>query len=196
VTNASNPEIAERIPSIEINELGLVGFNAATTRTGIGLAVNLPQFRRNNIYQIANNVSWIAGGHTFKVGIDFRYTDLVSLFLPTIRGRLVYENLNAFVNDTIQSAQINTPLPGGETLFYARWKDHFFSVQDEWRVTPRLTLNFGIRYESMGNALTRMEELNQRILGNSGNNPAFDFGRWPGGDHNNWEPRFLASISV
>ena len=35
---------AEEIPSIEITELGLVGFNAATDRTGIGLGVNLPQF--------------------------------------------------------------------------------------------------------------------------------------------------------
>lgn len=190
VTNASNPEIAERIPSIEVNELGLVGFNAASTRTGIGLAVNLPQFRRNNIYQIADNISWIRGGHTLKAGIDFRYTDLVSLFLPTIRGRLVYENLNALVNDTIQSAQINTPLPGGETLFYARWKDYFFFVQDEWRVSSRLTLNYGIRYESFGDALSRLQTLNQRILRNANGNAAFDFGRWPGGDHNNWAPRF------
>jgi outer membrane receptor protein involved in Fe transport len=190
VTNASDPAVAERIPSIEVNELGLVGFNAAQTRTGIGLAVNLPQFRRNNTYQISNNMSLIKGQHTFKAGIDFRYTDLVSLFLPTIRGRLVYENLNALVNDVIQSAQINTPLPGGETLFYARWNDYFFFVQDEWRVTPRLTLNYGLRYESMGNALSRLQKLNDRIVANQNNNQAFSFGQWPGGDHNNWAPRF------
>jgi outer membrane receptor protein involved in Fe transport len=190
VTNAENPEIAERIPSIEVNELGLVGFNAATSRTAIGLAVNLPQYRRNNIYQVANNLSWIKGGHTFKVGIDFRYTDLVSLFLPTIRGRLVYDTLDNFVNDIIQSAQINTPLPGGETLFYARWNDYFFFVQDEWRVNSRFTLNYGLRYESFGNALRRLEQLNDRVVANQNNNPAFAFGMWPGGDHNNWAPRF------
>jgi hypothetical protein len=46
-TSAADPR-SELIPSIEVPELGLTGFNAATSRTAIGLAVNLPQFRRNN----------------------------------------------------------------------------------------------------------------------------------------------------
>ncbi len=41
-TTAQDPS-SEEIPSIEIAELGLTGFNAATSRTAIGLAVNLPQ---------------------------------------------------------------------------------------------------------------------------------------------------------
>lgn len=190
VTNALNPEIAERIPAIQVNSLGLTGFNADTTRTGLGLAVNLPQFRRNNTYQLANNTSIIHGLHNFKFGLDFRYTDLVSLFLPQIRGSLTYVDLNALVNDTIQSGQINVPLPGGETLFYARWNDYFFFAQDEWRLNSRLTLNYGLRYESFGDALSRLQSLNQRIITNANNNPGYSFGQWPGGDHNNWAPRF------
>ncbi|HYO81958.1 MAG TPA: TonB-dependent receptor [Bryobacteraceae bacterium] len=196
VTNASNPELAERIPSIEVNTLGLVGFNAAPTRTAIGLAVNLPQFRRNNTYQVTNNMSLIRGSHTIKFGGDLRYTDYVSLFLPTIRGRLVYEDLNTLVNDVIQSAQVNTPLPGGETLFYGRWNDYFFFAQDEWRVNGRLTLSYGLRYESMGDALSRLQQLNNRILQSQNNNPAFAFGTWPGGDHNNWAPRIGLNFRV
>ncbi len=57
VTASDNPA-SELIPSIEITELGLSGFNAAANRTGIGLAVNLPQFRNNNTYQVQNNLSW------------------------------------------------------------------------------------------------------------------------------------------
>ena len=55
VTSASDP-VSEEIPSLEISELGLIGFNAAASRTAIGLAVNLPQFRTNNIYQIQDNL--------------------------------------------------------------------------------------------------------------------------------------------
>ncbi|MBC8164598.1 MAG: TonB-dependent receptor [Bryobacteraceae bacterium] len=190
VTNASNPEVAERIPAIQVTSLGLTGFNADATRTGLGLAVNLPQYRRNNTYQIQDNLSIIRGSHSVKAGFDFRYTDLVSLFLAQIRGSLTYDNLNTLVNDTIQSGQVNVPLPGGETLFYARWKDYFFFVQDEWRLSSRLTLNYGIRYEAFGNALSRLEELNGRIVRNAGNNPSYEFGKWPGADTNNWAPRF------
>src|SRR6185295_5041146 len=60
VTNSEDPS-SETIPSIEINELGLIGFNAATSRTAIGLAVNLPQYRYNNTYQIIDNLSWTRG---------------------------------------------------------------------------------------------------------------------------------------
>src|SRR5215510_794927 len=60
VTNAQSPD-AETIPSIEIVDLGLSGFNAAASRTALGLAVNLPQYRFNNTYQILDNLAWSKG---------------------------------------------------------------------------------------------------------------------------------------
>jgi hypothetical protein len=83
VTNAQNPE-SETIPSIEINELGLIGFNAAGSRTAIGLAVNLPQFRYNNTYQILDNLSY-TNGPTDEVRVRFPPDQVKSFFLPTIR---------------------------------------------------------------------------------------------------------------
>ena len=55
-TNAADPS-SEAIPSIEISELGLTGFNADVARTAIGLAVNLPQYRINDTYQIQDALS-------------------------------------------------------------------------------------------------------------------------------------------
>jgi hypothetical protein len=37
--------------------------------------------------------------------------------------------------------------------------------------------------------LSRLQQLNNRILTNQNNNPAFAFGQWPGADRNNWAPR-------
>jgi hypothetical protein len=51
VTSATDPN-SETIPSIEIPELGLTGFAASASRTAIGLAVNLPNSRWNNTYQL------------------------------------------------------------------------------------------------------------------------------------------------
>ena len=53
---------SEEIPSIEINQLGHDRqFNAAVSRTAIGLAVNLPQYRYNDTYQFQDNLTFLRG---------------------------------------------------------------------------------------------------------------------------------------
>ena len=115
ITSASDPS-SEAIPSIEIAELGLTGFNAATSRTAIGLAVNLPQFRKNNTFQFQDNFTYLRGNHSFKVGVDIRKVEVESFFFPTIRGRLAYSTLQRFVDDISESAEINRALPGGREI--------------------------------------------------------------------------------
>jgi hypothetical protein len=188
VTNAQDPS-SQEIPSIEINQLGLIGFNAATSRTAIGLAVNLPQFRFNNTYQIIDNLSWTKGSHATKFGIDFRRIQVKSFFFPTIRGRLVYSTLDSFVNDIAIASAINKPVPGGSEIQYYNWYDYFFYAQDEWKIRPNFSLTYGLRYETPGNSIGSLEPLNQKILAANGNNPVLRF-RNPGRDTNNFQPRF------
>ena len=71
--NISDPvdPVALEIPSIEISELGLTGFNAAQSRTALGIAVNIPQFRYNDTYQFQNTLTWVPGNHALKVGHRF-----------------------------------------------------------------------------------------------------------------------------
>ena len=187
-TNASDPR-SETIPSIEINSLGLTGFNAASTRTGIGLAVNLPQARVNNTYQLQYTAGYIRGNHTYKAGIDFRQQHIKSLFLPTLRGRLVYNNLQDTIDDLAATATINAPLKGGATFYYNRFNDYMFFVQDEWRITPNFTLNYGIRYESPGNPFLDLQNLNDRIVAANNNDARYAMDKAPPRDKNNWAPR-------
>ncbi len=188
VTNAQDPS-SETIPSIEINQLGLIGFNAAATRTAIGLAVNLPQFRFNNTYQILDNLSWTKGSHAMKFGFDFRRVQVKSFFFPTIRGRLAYATLDSFVNDVAIASAINKPVPGGSEIQYYNWYDYFFYAQDEWKVRPNFSLTYGLRYETPGNSIGSLQPFNDAILAANGNNPVFRF-RNPGRDTNNLQPRF------
>ncbi len=188
-TSASDPN-SETIPSIEINQLGLVGFNAAAARTAIGLAVNLPQFRFNNTYQIQETVSLTRGAHAMKFGIDFRRVDVQSFFFPTIRGRLAYSTLQDYIDDRAQVATINKPLPGGAAINNYRWYDYYFFVQDTWQIHPTLSLNYGIRYETPGNTLDSLIKLNQSILATNGNRNVFLLNPTPDRDLNNWQPRF------
>ena len=98
ITEADNP-VSMEIPSIEITELGMIGFNAASNRTAIGLAVNFPQFRYVDTYQVQNNVTMVRNNHLIKAGFDVRREYVKSFFFPTIRGLLRYPTLDAFVND-------------------------------------------------------------------------------------------------
>jgi len=189
VTSAQDPR-AETIPNIEISELGMTGFNAAASRTAFGLAVNLPQAQVLNNYQLADNFSWLRGRHAFKFGIDFRRQDQIQDFNPTIRGRLSYNTLQDFVDDIAQTASINTFLPGVPRWQAYRYYDYFFYVQDEWRVNNRLTLTYGIRYETPGNPAQWLASINKRVVAANNNDPRFLFTPVPPRDRNNWAPRF------
>ncbi|MGH9839666.1 MAG: TonB-dependent receptor domain-containing protein, partial [Blastocatellia bacterium] len=194
-TTASDPS-SEEIPSIEIEQLGLRGFNAAASRTAIGLAVNLPQFRFNNTYQIQDNLSVTSGNHALKFGIDFRRTQVKSFFVPTIRGRLAYPTLQAFVDDNATlAATINRPLPGGAEIQYYDNYDYYFFAQDEWKVTPSFTLSFGLRYELPGNTFDDLVPVNDKIVAAAGGDARYRFFPVPGTDTNNFQPRFGFSWS-
>ena len=187
VTEPDDPKSLE-IPSIEITELGMTQFNNATSRTAIGLAVNLPQFRYNDTYQLQNNLTQVRGNHVLKAGFDARRQYVKSFFFPTIRGLLRYPTLNAFVNDIAEAANINKPLPGGEEVNYYRWWDQYYYVQDDWRLGS-LSLNLGLRYELPGNNIGSLIDLNDRILQANSGNQVYALNPVPGTDKNNLEPR-------
>jgi hypothetical protein len=189
VTSGVDPR-AELIPSLEVNELGMTGFNAASTRTAAGLAINFPQSGTFNNYQIVDNVSVIRGSHSYKMGIDFRRQDQFTVFNPSLRGRVAYSTLNNLVADNALTATVNTPLPGVPTKQYYKYYDYFWYVQDEWRISKKLTLSYGLRYESPGNAINYLKTLNDSVVARYNNNPGFRMDAVPPRDTNNWAPRF------
>jgi hypothetical protein len=187
-TTASDPS-SEAIPSIEISDLGLTGFNAAASRTAIGLAVNLPQFRINNTYQIQDSLSYTTGNHNLKFGVDLRRTQVKSFFVPTVRGRLAYTTLQNFVDDIAQTSTINLPLRGGDTVGFYEWNEFYTYAQDEWRVTPNFTLTLGLRYEYPGDSFSYLKEANERVVAANGGDQRFALTPVPTVDKNNIMPR-------
>ncbi len=195
-TNTAADPRSERIPSIEVTELGLTGFNAGPSRTAIGLAVNLPQFRFHNTYQVQYTFGAARGAHALKIGIDFRRQDVAGFFWTTTRGRLVYNTLQDLVDDLAQTASVRIPLPGAEPVQHYRYSDYFWFVQDEWRLTSRVTLTYGIRYESPGNPIADLKRVNDRIVAAAGGNPSYRLEPVPRRDRNNWAPRFSFSLRL
>jgi hypothetical protein len=180
---------SELIPSIEVVELGLRGFNAGPTRTAIGLGVNLPQNQVRNTYQLQDNISYTSGNHALKFGADIRRNQLHQLFKPTTRGLLEYASLDFLVKDLATRANINKDLPGTARVLHNDWHDFFFYGQDEWKIRPNFTLTLGLRYENAGQPIEDLVDFNRPVVAAANNDPRFVVQPIPGRDNNNFQPR-------
>lgn len=180
---------SDAIPSIEIVQLGIVGAAHWPGRTAFGSATNLPQSRKTDVYQVADNLSYLRDKHGFKFGVDLRRRDVISAFIGNTRGSLQYRTLDDFVRDRATVAIITQPLRGGDLLAHYHWYELYGYAQDEWRIRPTLTLTFGLRYEYPGDSFGDMKVLNRRVVAANGNSPAFEFSPETTVDTNNLMPR-------
>ena len=115
-SNAGENPAAERIPSIEVPELGLRGSSASATRTAIGFNTSHPNANTQNNYQLQETMGLLRGSHAFKFGMDFRRQELAFFSATAIRGQLLYNTLQDLVDDRAQAGNINSSLPGGEPV--------------------------------------------------------------------------------
>jgi len=130
------------------------------TPFGDGLNVgrcNCPLTERENQWQGVNNWTKIHGNHTFKFGADIRYA--TNLRVPSDANRTGILNFDAGATSNNGSGGFGlaTFLLGDVTSFnrfYStslnamerQWRTFYYG-QDTWRITPKLTLNFGLRWE-------------------------------------------------
>ena len=135
--------------------------------------VALPDEQR---FQVADSITYTSGNHTFKFGTDINRVRDIDDNLFTGAGSYTYSNINDFIVDytnfttngalrtanrlcaTLATPAENTRLAGkcytsnfaqgfGQPRFELRTIDWAFFAQDDWRVTPRLTLNLGLRWD-------------------------------------------------
>lgn len=99
-----------------------------------------------------DNLSWIKGNHNTKFGTEIR---LIRLYTDRLGGTTyTFSNLAAFLANTPTSVQylgdVSSPSPfnnglSGQPL--AEQEYYIGYAQDEWKIRPGLTLNYGLRYE-------------------------------------------------
>ena len=123
----------------------------------LGSPTFLPSLEIQNTYSVSDNVTWVKGSHTLKFGTELR-REQFTIFQPAeSRGTLDFGN--GFTDNPA------APFTGGSGFasFMAGLSDggainnlhnvdyhrpvYSFYGQDDWKVTPRLTLNLGLRYE-------------------------------------------------
>ncbi len=141
---------------------GLPAFygDGTLTNWGEGLNVgrcNCPLIEDENQYQGVTNWTKLWGNHSFKFGADIRSASNLRVPSDSNRtGQLTFSHQNT-ADGGVGGLDLATFLFGNVTNFQRfvstslnaaehQWR-YFFYGQDTWRITPKLTLNYGLRWE-------------------------------------------------
>ena len=114
----------------------------------IGYNTNTPQTTAQHKYQFRDDFSWhVTGtgglGHDFKAGANYIHEPKLYVTFSSGSADYAYTHLTNDLNGPISRVTRNKPgasanLPMDQYGFY---------IQDDWRVTDRLTINAGLRYD-------------------------------------------------
>ncbi len=174
VTNEFKFSFGQRNTSFRSQNGNAVAFNISDAAF-IGRELFSPVVRTERRFQFADNVNYILGNHTLKFGGDINFVNIPSFifelnfaglfnFGPTPAGNLLCSTLtgaalsaclgltaNAPAFTPVQSYGLGFPSTyiqgfGDPTGDFSNLPLAFFA-QDTWRVTPKLTINYGLRYD-------------------------------------------------
>jgi hypothetical protein len=119
---------------------------------------NLPQTQRDNTWYFSNGISRTTGRHTWKAGFQFTHFTMAYLQSLFTRGNFVFTGTytndpnnpnttgDAFA-DFLLGYPAQTQRAVGNTQAYLRHDNYAGYIQDDWRLTPRITISAGLRYE-------------------------------------------------
>lgn len=157
-----------------------------------------PRDRSNSIWQVAESLSWQRGKHFIRAGADIARRGVTFEQARDPRGSFTFNGtytgsaLADFLLGYVQSGRLNPAHTSTDLTNY--WQAYF--INDNWKATPNLTLNLGVRYDLFG----RYTQSDDRFVNIEQNGFALTrlvttetspFGRrLMASDKNNFGPRF------
>ncbi len=109
-----------------------------------GTATFSPTARDLDTYEIVNTITTQRGAHSIKAGIGFLH-NRVNIFFPgALQGVYAFSSLPNFLANRYTTFQ---QAFGAPSQLQSNPNIGFF-VQDEWKVSPHLTINAGLRYDA------------------------------------------------
>src|SRR6266508_989519 len=111
--------------------------------------VTTPLSRRDNDYQLNYNISWFLGKHSLNLGSQYKRIQFNPVVPSSKRGQFTFTGNytgNAFA-DFLLGLPLNARGGAGSSQVYLRGNEWQGFVQDDVKVSKRLTVNLGVRYE-------------------------------------------------
>ena len=137
-------------PNIVFSPSGLTSGSNTFTALGSGG----PNLNIENTYQISDDLTWRHVNHVFKMGADYRRRQFDVNFGG---GQTVFGSIFSASSDDAGSGNpladfllgYPSQVTGTQLLDWARMRDSYAGAyfQDDWKVSTKLTLNLGVRYE-------------------------------------------------
>lgn len=131
---------------------------SGSTLSSFGNDANGPFSIDNKVYQLVDNFSWVAGKHTFRFGGDWRYNQFLQIGNEFARGRFTFNGAFTGNPNTLAGGYngadilLGTPsvIESAVALAKGDFRNHEWGmyVDDTWKLHPRLTVNWGVRWET------------------------------------------------
>ena len=144
---------------------GSVGIASPTGQLKLSSALNGRAAPYTN-YSLSfiDNLTWIRGNHNFKFGVEIRPEHVKTAFF----GGTTYSfaNIQAFLADAPSQVAFNgdtaglSPFTGKSGFSKMNQTFYIGYFQDEWKIQPNVTINYGLRYEYY----SPLHEENDKVL--------------------------------
>ena len=164
---------------------------------------------RDKLFHVVDNYSRLSGKHALGMGFEWRPTRHESLLSLGRDGSYGFLSLFDFQFENpfflFISLDRQTGLPAADEAYRRFYRQNEFAAffQDNWKVTPRLTLNLGLRYEYFGPPAARKTTRDFNFVFGSGQNigERIANGRLEAGPifrpaRNNFAPRFGFALDL
>ena len=120
----------------------------------LGSTSSVPRHRFDTNNQVIDNFSWKLNKHDLKFGVDFHRTSIQQYFDKYFRGRLKFDGSGNAGGDPLTDFLAGNVDSGfqyfGNSLRHTHENNFGFFVQDSFRPTQRLTINYGLRWDYFG----------------------------------------------
>jgi hypothetical protein len=164
----------------------------------VGQNPSTPQTTQQKKWQFRDDFSWSMSGlggisHAFKAGVNWIHEPTLFITFNTGKGVTQYTHQDNTLSGPISRIVLND----GDARANIPLDQYAFYIQDDWRVTSKLTINAGLRYDVIdGFQIDQSGNPNfvkMQAAGRAGQLAGIkgleNFGKDPKEDTNNWQPR-------
>ena len=170
-----------------------------TGLASLGSNLSLPRGRTDENWQFIDNFSWKLGRHELKLGYEFRRTTVAQFFDAGYRGRIDFKYVDA--QTSLEQFLLGIPSGGraaeGNSNRNTAQDSHAGYVQDGFRISRRLTFNYGVRWDYFGiiheenNLFSNFDPVHGlRMVGTDGLSSLYNH------DLNNFAPRLSVAYDL